>query len=94
MERESVCERCWDLVLNHKKLLYFRVMRVFVDRGKKPPKEGKNALVVLSVLTHIIVLSVFTYITILSVLTHHCPKCVHTNHYQNMPTRERGFKCV
>ena len=38
-------------------------MRVFIDRGKKPPKEGKNAHVVLSVFTHITVLSVFTHIT-------------------------------
>ena len=54
-------------------------MRVFIDKGKTPPKEGKNALVVLSVFTHITVLSVFTHITILSVFTQHCPKCVHTS---------------
>ena len=45
-------------------------MRVFIDRGKKPHKEGKNAHVVISVFTHITVLSVFTYITVLSVFTH------------------------
>ena len=28
-------------------------MRVFINRGRKPPKEGKNAHVVLSVFTHI-----------------------------------------
>ena len=47
-------------------------MRVFIDRGKKPPKEGKNAHVVLSVFTHItikicqqiplVIVSVFTHI--------------------------------
>ena len=30
---------CWVLVLNHKKLTYFRDMRVFIDMGEKPPKE-------------------------------------------------------
>jgi hypothetical protein len=60
---------------------HFRVAREYLDRGKKPPKEGKNAPVVLSVFTHIIVLSVSTHITVLSVFTHYCPKCVHTHHY-------------
>ena len=63
---------CWILIFESQKPHHFRVLRVFLDRGKKPPKEGKNALVVLSVFTHIIVLSVFT---------HYCPKCVHTHHY-------------
>ena len=44
---------CRVLVLNHKKLTYFKVMRVFIDMGQKPSKEGKNAPVVLSMFTHI-----------------------------------------
>ena len=38
-------------------------MRVFIDRGIKPPKEGKNGPVVLSVFTHITIQSVFKHIT-------------------------------
>mgnify|MGYP007109641577 CR=1 FL=1 len=56
------------------KLPHFRVMRVYIDKGKNLLR-GKRCPVVLSVFTHIpilsvLVLSVFTHITVLSVLTH------------------------
>ena len=33
---------CWVLVLNHKKLPHFRVMRVYIDKGGKISQRGKK----------------------------------------------------
>ena len=32
--QQEECVICWVLILNPKKLCHFRVMRVFIDRGK------------------------------------------------------------